>query len=383
MLEKYVDCASLTFQATLPDRRSYGVVVAKRTYQIGQDGFPEPRPEQELLAFGDEGYGEINESSLLYPSDVVPFKPRTDIVLAAVSHAPGGVPHKSWSCGLKVHGRQPLQQALVVYGPRQWLPRWRTGTPEGFTPRQSGFSGWQLGEPEPVMHVPVLWEHAWGGQIADPSDPGRVVACEENPLGCGWIDPKMTDHSRPVTAPQLEWPWQPITDANARYTPAGFGPVMPAWLPRRSRGGTFDQLWMDTQRPWWPGDYDFRYHNAAPDPLQVDGFLKGGETVQVFNLVEGMPECAITLPPTGMITFLGGMAVRMNMDTLLLDIRSPYPEDWLISTTWRLVLPPAMDDGIAVDEYELSSQQYQDARPAFTPDNVALALSIDKEPADV
>jgi hypothetical protein len=54
MLEKHVDCAALVFQATLPDRRSYGVVVAKRAYQIGREGLPEPRPEQELLTFGDE-----------------------------------------------------------------------------------------------------------------------------------------------------------------------------------------------------------------------------------------------------------------------------------------------------------------------------------------
>ncbi|MEO1491805.1 MAG: DUF2169 domain-containing protein [Pseudomonadota bacterium] len=383
MITKYVDCASLSFQATLPDQSSYGVLVAKRAYQIGRDGIPEPRPEQELLVFGDQAYGEINETSLLYPSDVVPYKPRTDIVLAANSHAPGGAPQRRWSCAVTVHGPRPLHSVLVVHGPRQWLPRWRMGTPEGFSPRGTGFTGWQLSEAEPVTQVPVRWERAWGGQNTDPADPERIVVQEGNPIGCGWIDPEMTDHTQPVPAPQLEGPDAPLNDPYQIHEPACFAPVMPAWLPRRTRGGTFDQAWMDAQRPWWPADYQFRYHNAAPDGLQVDGYLEGGETIQVFNLVEGMPECGITLPATGMIAHLGTMAVRMNMDTVLLDIRSPYPEDWLITTTWRLVTPPVMDYDITLDELDLASSRYQAARRAMTPEQVAMALRLDKESAYV
>lgn len=379
MLHKNVDCASLTFEATLPDRRSYGVLVAKRTYQIGRQGLPEPRPEQELLVFGDHAYGEVNETSLLYPTDVVPYKPRTDVLLAANSHAPSAQPQQSWACGIRVQGRRSFTRTLNVHGPRQWVPRWRIKTPNGFSPRRPDFAGWHLSDPEPTRQVPIRWEHAWGGANTDPSDPTQIAVREENPIGCGWIDPHLTDHTKPVPAPQLEWPVAPLGDPYQICTPACFAPVMPAWLPRRPLGGTFDQAWMETGQPWWPADYDFRYHNAAPDALQSEAFFDGNEALQLFNLIDGMPECEIALPASAIVADLGGMNMRMNLDTVLLDVREPYPEDWLIALTWRLVLPPVMDYEITLSACDLGSSLYQTARPATTPNAVAMAQRQERE----
>jgi len=229
------------------------------------------------------------------------------------------------------------------------------------------------------MQVPIRWEHAWGGQVSDPADPEHVTVREGNPVGCGWIDPERTDHTQPIPAPQIEWANESISDPYKVYEPACFGALMPAWMPRRALGGTYDQLWMDGQRPYWPLDYDLGYHNAAPRSLQTNGYLGGAETVMLYNLVDGFPECGVTLPETGMLAILGNMTVRMNLDTLMLDIRSPYPEEWLITTTWRLPVPPVMDYDIVLDEVHLAHVRYQNAHAAFTPQQVASRLLLDME----
>lgn len=367
MLEKSVDCATLVFQATLPDAREYDVVVAKRAYQIDRRGFVEARPEQELLNFDDHCHEDVNTSSLLYPSDVVPFKPRSDIILAANSYAPSGSPTQ-WTAGITVTGRKMLHRELVVHGPRQWVPGKLSG-------------GWKMTKSATVDQVPLRWEQAWGGQIIDPSDPNVVHVQEENPLGTGWIDKRLSPKEAPVAAPQLEWPGQPIRDPYAVYDPACFAPMLPAWMPRRALGGTFDQAWMDKQRPFWPNDYDFGYHNAAPRALQVDGYLEGSERLHLTNMIFEAPDWTINLPQTALVARISGRDIAMNMDTLLLDVRSPYPEDWLLTLTWRVVLPAGEGEGVHLREVERSDPVLTSLTPAPTPSDVAVAPLI-KEPAE-
>lgn len=381
MLNKLVDCASHQFQATLPDARVYNVLVAKRAYEFGASGLLLPRQEQELLYFSDEAYGEINETSMLYPSDVVPYKPASDVVIAAKAHAPDNRPSKSWECGVVIEGEKRLEQRLKVYGPRKWEPRWRLGTPEEPSPKRRGFSKWVLSDPEPAISVPIRYEYASGGQqsrtLADGSE--EILVREENPLGKGWIDPELTDHTKPIPAPQLEWINDEIIDPDKAYAPACFGPIMPAWLPRRILGGTFDQDWIDNKRPWWPEDYDFAYHSAAPKALQWGGFLRGDETIYFENMVAGSPTFELKLFGTGLLACYGSIEQQMALDSLLIDIRSPDKEDWLITLTWRLVMAPDMAEAITLDEVFVAHPRYKQARAPFTPGDVAKHVKEEKE----
>lgn len=376
MLTKLTSCASHQFQATLPDARSYSVLVAKRAFEFGTSGALVPRQEQELLYFSDEAYGEINKTSLLYPSDIVPYKPASDIVIAANTYTPVDRPAKSWECGVLIEGETCLEQRLKVYGPRNWEPKWRLGTPNKPSSKRLGFSRWVLSDAEPTTSVEIRYENAWGGLLTKTLDDGteETLAREENPLGKGWIDPELTDHTKPIPAPQLEWVGDEINDPDKAYAPACFGPVMPAWLPRRPLGGTFDQDWIENKRPWWPEDYDFAYHNAVPKALQWDGFLRGDETVLLKNMVAGSPSFELKMFETGLLACYGDTEQKMALDTLLLDIRSPDKDDWLITLTWRLVLPPDMVETITLDEVFVAHQRYKQARAPFAPGDVAKYL---------
>lgn len=379
MLTKTVDCASHLFGATLPDERGYQVVVAKRTYEVDPSFALMPRREQEFLSFADEPYEEINESSLYYPSDIVPYKPAADILVAANAVSSGSRPSESWECGLSVDGQDHLEKRLRVHGPRQWEPEWMLGTPKAATAGGRTFIGWQLSKPKPVKNVPILYEYAWGGQndMSVISESDVVTVCEANPLGTGWIDRKMTDHTTSMPAPQIEYADQPIKDPYSKYAPAGLGPIMPAWLPRRPLGGTFDQAWIDSRRPWWPEDYDFRFHNAAPADMQWNGFLAGDETVTFRNLTTVSGELTLSLPATGLVVRYEGTEYRMALDTAFFDVRAADQEDWIITLTWRLVLQPQINGLLELDEVYISHPRYQRAQPPHVPAAVA-AREVDE-----
>lgn len=48
--------------------------------------------------------------------------------------------------------------------------------------------------------------------------------------------------------------------------------------------GTYDGAWLKNRFPLWAEDLDPRYYCCAPRDQQVDGYLRGGEPVQIVNM---------------------------------------------------------------------------------------------------
>ncbi|NUP07440.1 MAG: DUF2169 domain-containing protein [Polyangiaceae bacterium] len=63
----------------------------------------------------------------------------------------------------------------------------------------------------------------------------------------------------------------------------GFGPRERA-RDRATQLGTYDDRWLATRWPGFPEDFDFGYFNAAPSDQQVEGYLRGDETLAFENL---------------------------------------------------------------------------------------------------
>src|SRR5204863_10006220 len=109
----------LLFESQDVEDRRHHVIVLKGTYEI-QSGqplklAPEPRP----LTMADEYYGDPTKSSLKRESDLAPFKPRGDVHFTyPVAFAPGGKPSPRWQVQVRIG---PVQKALQVTGPRQWV----------------------------------------------------------------------------------------------------------------------------------------------------------------------------------------------------------------------------------------------------------------------
>ncbi|WP_162561122.1 DUF2169 family type VI secretion system accessory protein [Methylobacterium terrae] len=349
---------NLRFFNTDNEGREFGVLLVKGTYDITADGRLVVADEQEPLVLTDTYHGALNTSSLRVPSDIVPKKPRADVILNAVARVPGGLARPSWTCGVRVEGEHVLERRLRVTGPRVWEPVWgvseRARATMSAAERRRVFGGWRLSEPEPASEVPIRYELASGGLLARPqegSDEAFLEADERNPLGCGWIDPALTPIEAPVSAPRIEAADAPIREPHHLYAPAGFGPIPPAWLPRRPLGGTYDAHWRAHVWPNWPADYDFAYHNSAHPDLVYPDLLIGDETVRLFGFGGEDGERVIRLPGHAIVlevTRAGGRAhaAPIELDTLYLDVADPDPRRHRAHLSWRTIFDHREVEGL-------------------------------------
>ena len=335
--------------------QEFGVIVVKATYAIAPSGRLLIAEEQARMVFTDKCHGAVNVTSLWHPSDLVPNKPRTDILVNAVARAPEGKSRRDWTCGLKVENREGavvVDKSLRVTGPRAWQPKWRIPLTEKqkqeWRRHRHAFKGWELSEPEAITELPLHYDYAYGGLLQRGlDDDGKPIMATDhrNPLGRGWIDREFTDHTVAQPAPQIELVTDPITDPYRNYTPQNVGPIPPAWLPRRPLGGTFDDEWKANIWPNWPKDYSFAYHNSAHPDLVCPDYLRGDERIHLLNLCAGSPELRLDLPGDRMsVEFMRDddniERKDMNLDTVFLDIAAPARRDCRVFLSWRINFVP-------------------------------------------
>jgi hypothetical protein len=117
------------------------------------------------------------------------------------------------------------------------------------------------------------------------------------------------------------------------YSPAGFGVVGKAWLPRRKFAGTMDAAFVESKKPL-PDDFDFSYWNGAPADMQLP-WLLGGEVIELT----GFSIQRIELPKRNILAHVVYASEKMalmdfNLDTLFLDL-----DNSTVAAVYRLKLP--------------------------------------------
>lgn len=242
--------------------------------------------------------------------------------------------------------------------------------------RRRMFRGWRLSEPKAVREVPIRYELAFGGSLTRPqrgSGDMLVEPDERNPIGRGWIDAELTSTDRAMPAPQIEDPDRPIVAPHARPAPAGFGPIPPAWLPRRPLGGTFDAHWKQNVWPNWPADYDFAYHNSSHPDLAYPGFLRGDEKIRLDGLHQDGAPRTLSLPGDAIAAGIGygdrGLTTSLlALDTLFLDVADPDPDEHRVFLTWRMTFDPARADVLVLILTD----------HGFEPEEIDLASSVEE-----
>lgn len=343
---------ALCFRAATPSDREYRVVAMKVGYRLLRDRYghwqaevndDEPLP----LTLADQYWGEEGTSSPREESDLAPYKPRCDVIVNAVAHAPGGVPAPEWEVRVKVTAGQqwvrlpepprplhpgarltPQQQAVwdderrraeAQAAPRTVLDKRLCVSGPSLLYLRNGRE-WARTASEPMASLPMRWEHAFGGRslLHRPDAPGDEPpllneVCFSNPLGQGWIDRRAIDLARQAGLPDIErMPAPQIEPAQqrmqqpvlARHTgvdldaramaevargygcePAGLGAVGRAWAPRLALAGTYDDAWLAHRHPWPPEDFDYGYWNAAPADQQIP-YLPPYARIELWNLTD-------------------------------------------------------------------------------------------------
>jgi hypothetical protein len=317
--------APMTFESLDVEDNSFQVVILRGTFNLIPNAPLQPAPDQEPLVTSDEFYDHPDTSSVRFESDLVPYKPRSDIIINATAYAPGGKALPSWIVSAQI-GRK--QKNLLVTGPRYW--------------KHYLVNGWKACTPEPCLEVPIRYEHAFGGQWRHNDDAG---VCEENPVGVGCVNKKYLDKSQLLPAPRIMSPDDLILELGKQHKPEGFSAIAKSWLPRRKLSGTYDEQWRQQRHPKLPQDFDYAYFNCAHPDLTYDGYLNGDEAVALKHLHPqhkmlkfSLPEYRVGAVITDKDDYRYG--ALGNLDTLYMDI-----ERMRAYLVWRITLP-LYQDGI-------------------------------------
>lgn len=290
-------------------------VVVKATFELGER--LEIAEEQVPPTLADEYWDEPGTSSVKYASDMHLAKPSTDVVLVGQAWAPEGKTVQQVDMGIAAADRRKL---VRVFGDRVWRKNGASCTP-----------------PEPFESMPLVYERAYGGVHQPDPEQETVPGEERNPVGRGFRGERNEDEAEGQPLPNIEDPQDLIERWGDEVTPQGFGFVAPYWLPRRDHAGTYDEAWQKTRAPYLPEDFDPRFFNMAHPDLILDGYLQGGEPIQVVGaspkgrLRFRLPVCdlAATVKIAG-----GTEEPPLHLETLLIE-----PDEARLCMTWRAALP--------------------------------------------
>ncbi|WP_437336475.1 DUF2169 domain-containing protein [Sorangium sp. So ce394] len=294
--------------ASLLWRRSRGdwaqTVICKATFSLLPDVSP-LAGEQERPNDNDKHWDGDPARSLHSPSDLVPFKPRADVLLVGSAFAPRKEPVHALVARLAIGS---VDKSIEIYCDRAW-------TAEG-----------KLHEGPRFSSMPLRYERAAGGPET------------WNPVGVG--HPGRLDAQGLVRVPNLQPRGFRLGDRSTRIPPVGFGPIAPSW-PERARKLVNRTAW--SERDWhrrpMPEDLDTSWFNAAPADQQIQ-VLRGDERLVLENLhrEHARLETALAgLRARACVERGDGSEAReiqMVCDTLWIDTdRAVY------TLTWRGVVP--------------------------------------------
>jgi hypothetical protein len=296
------------------DGRDQLVVIAKVTYRVDRDGGVErdddgPDPHPVDVPNGDDPA----TSSIRVPSDLVDYKPGTDVLLVGDAQPRGGATYADVSLRMG-----PIAKVVRAHGLRVW--------------QRGMFGGVTPGPAMPIREpVPLIYELAWGG--LDLSVPERPVGEPRNYLGRGVARSPGDLVGKPAAA--LELPTNPIGERN--NVPASFGAIHRHWQPRAAYAGTYDAAWEEVRMPLLPRDFDPRFNVCVPHDQWSQVPLFGDEPVEVLGATrEGV--WRFRLPREGLrFSSLQGGARRehrTHLDTVLIDAATMRVE-----LTWRAAIP--------------------------------------------
>lgn len=338
-----------------------GVVAVRGSFVIGPDASMVLADDQMPFQWSDVYEGDDPHTShLVVPADFVPFKPGTDITFLGASFSPDGQPSCEWLCGIRIPGR--LEKRLRILGKREWQPI------SSRTLRQENgnalFQGWQISPPKAASAVPVSWRLAYGG--AYPLQEGEELPAEvhrANGLGPGILDAHFSLRDRPLPAPQIEAPDEPIADWRMDYTPQSFAPIPPWWEQRQRFVGTYDDDWIENRHPILPEDFDYRFYQVAHPDLIATPWLQGDEWIELGRLHPQHPLLRVRLPDIQLEIVVkrpGQKPARgpLALDGVHFDFRGGAENVYL---TWRAAFPCENNEG----EVELFAARGQGASTAI------------------
>lgn len=341
--------------------RIYDCLLLKATFKIGHDGalLPLANPPDFVLNDATEPesvdavarrqliakrrkpdadpYDVEDYAAIVYPSEIVAYKPATDVIVVGHARPAGQVPTARWLVNVCVEGRDKtvhIDKTVKVLGPRAW-----THTMMG---------GWTLSEPTEVSQVALTFANAYGGIVQDGLYKKDVFWA--NPGGVGFFGRVGADPFQSHPAPQIERPDQIVGSVETPVDSVGLSAVSARQFERLQFVGTYDKAWRESVAPNVPIDFDSAFWNMAPRDQVVSPYLEGGETIRTVGLF-ATPDGALDFVLPQMIAQVVclrdgalGRSQMMDLDTVIIDADRRH-----VTLRWQTIVEQA--DGF--DEYEV------------------------------
>jgi hypothetical protein len=240
-------------------------VIVKATFAFVSNGVAAVAEEQLPILKADKHEGDDPLAPVRFETDMVPLKPRSDLILVGQAHAPYGRPVTELDVRLRVG---TLEKKVRVFGDRTWLfPSALMMVPK-------------ISKPAPFVTMKLGYDRAFGG-----IDAVAALYCRENLIGKGFIGVKTEKTVHEKLLPNLEDPNNLIDSWKSHPKPVGFGFYGRGWMPRLAYAGTYDEKYRKERAPAPPLDFSPAFFNGAHPDLQWDGYLEGDETIEMENFV--------------------------------------------------------------------------------------------------
>ncbi len=332
------------FQAMATEHRFYNghpydCLFVKGTFRLTHDCRLLPLLDQPAFVVNDVYEGDEDCSALAYPSDIIPFKPGTDVVVTGSARLANGMQASRWLATLAVHrdghDRPLLHKSVQLTGPRYW--------------RHGLMSGWTLSDVEPTNAVKLSYALAYGGGSAEHREKPQDIHWP-NPFGRGYWGRDKPDEMLTHQAPQILSPEVEGLKWRESLQSVGLSPVDGAQQARLQFAGTYDEHWEKEVKPNIPLDMKLDFWNTVPQDQVMHPYLQGGEEVRTVGLfpIEG-GECSFKLPDYRVFAVplrdeRKFDALDMNLDTVLIDLDKKQ-----VTVRWATLV--SYEEGYS--EYEL------------------------------
>lgn len=268
------------------------IVLATRTYAI-QQGKLVVADRAVPVIEGDQFADPVNPhtSEMIAESDIVPFKPFTDVIIHGKACAPRGKMALCLDCEAKIG---PLNKVVRVYGERRV--------------EKKSFAGLVLSGPDPFSEMPLTYLNAYGGHAKLKGRPAMPYFA--NSIGKGFTVKGGFDNYEELLVPNQEDPGSPITGDNLIIDkfedwpqapkPASFGWTRRNWYPRYTYAGIlpeFMEMAVQQKEQKAPAmqKMDYRFFQGASEGLWGKQIM-GNEPVTLKYFDPDQPIMQFQLP---------------------------------------------------------------------------------------
>ncbi len=322
-------------------------IIAKASFDIENRARAKFSDSQQIEIYENdvsEKKGGSNSQAIVHESDLIAFKPLTDVVFHGNAHCPPGKKAYYLDVGLQVANRKKIIRAI---GNRRAI-----ALPTGI----------KFSDPIAFEEMPISYNLAYGGKDLK-SEQGMEYSYQKNPLGKGFVVKKNQSSLQDLELPNLENPSQLLTPSNLaleKYEnwikwpePAGLGYVGKNFYPRYTFSGLAPDEFMENEMmrqesirnmpeigtgadsvpPPATPMMNHRFFCGASSGLSMP-YLKGNERIALHYLDKNFPQFYFDLPDIQPSCWLDVGEGPENM-SMVLQTAEIYKEKNLLSLVWR------------------------------------------------